>query len=458
MGKIMKKDALKNYFENNKERILKEWFELLSFPSVSVNPAHAKDCEECAKWLVKHLSDMSFDARLIQTNANPIVFAEKKHPTNPKTVLIYGHYDVQPADPLDHWITPPFQPTLRDGAVYARGAEDNKGQLFCVLKAVEALVKNDSLPCSIKIIIEGEEEYGSTQITKLLQTKQEYLKADVLMVPDVGMAGNQPAVVMGLRGLVGLAVTLQGPLHDIHSGKHGGVAPNPATAMARLLAKLHNEDGSIAVKDFLKGVRKPTAEEAKMAKAIPFDAQTYEAEVGVPPIGGQKGISPVERLAFHPTIEVNGLHSGYGGAGSKTIIPSTAIAKITARLVADQNPDEALHALKNFFLTNKPEGMKMELSDETIPAPTMRIAFGTPEIELARKVLKDVTGQDALYLYEGASIPIIPELANAAGARPLLVGFGQEENRIHSPNEMFRIDQFKMGFLYSALFITAFGS
>ena len=279
-------------FSREEKRFIGEWSELLAFPSISADPAHAPDCRSCAKWLVSHLDKIGFPAKLLETSGHPVVFAERKGKPGKPVVLFYGHYDVQPVDPIDEWQTPPFEPVIRNGRVYARGAEDDKGQFFAIIKAMEILVSSDKLDCTVKIIIEGEEEYRSLGISESLEKWQEMLKADILMLCDTNMAApDTPTIIMGLRGIISLEIALTGPRHDLHSGMHGGVAPNPAAGMAKLVASLHNPDGSIAVPGMYDSVAEPSEREKKLANASAPDEATYMTAIGVPPVAGEKRFS-----------------------------------------------------------------------------------------------------------------------------------------------------------------------
>lgn len=451
------KALLETVFEENEARYIDEWKEFLRFPSVSADPDHEPHCLACAEWLKAHLGGMGLSSRLIETSGKPLVFAQTQE-TDPDwpTVLFYGHYDVQPADPLDRWVSPPFEPSLRNGRLYARGAQDNKGQLFYFLKAAETLIRRGELKLSLKALIEGEEESGCAGITAALPQMGNRIKADALMVSDSAMdRSGAPAIIAGLRGMIHLTVELHGPGYDLHSGSHEGLAPNPAQAMARLLAGLHRADGSIAVDGFCDAVSTPDQREMALALANPFDEEAYMSEVGTPPAGGEKGLPPQVRTGFRPTIEINGISSGYSGRGTKTIIPSVASAKITARLVPDQDPDACLEKLIRHLETNAPEGLRLSIGDEGSAGRGFRLDVNSPVFAKAASVLEAVCGRKPVYHWEGASIPIVNSLREASGAEALLVGFGTQQDKIHAPNESFSIEQFRTGYLYSALMLSA---
>ena len=441
-------------FDRDRDRIVAEWMELLRFPSVSTDPAHDLDCRDCATWLAEHLNGMGFEARLLETPSKPVVFAQRDGKPGKPVVLFYGHYDVQPPDPLEDWRTPPFEPTLADGRLRARGAEDNKGQLFYALKAMEALIRDDRLEATVKIVIEGEEESGSGGIGACLEAWREQLGADILLVTDVFMeALDTPTIILGLRGIVHATVEVSGPRHDLHSGVHGGLAPNPAAALARLLAGLHRADGSVAVEGFYDGIAEPSARERELAASVPFDAEAYRAASGVPPVAGERAFSPVERLGMRPCLDINGLHAGFAGAGVKTIIPARARAKMTARLAAGQDPQRVLAALVAHLEEQTPEGLTVKVIEQGAAGGGLRLDPEQPVVARAAAVLRAIFGREPVMRWEGASIPTVAELARTAGADPLLVGFGLEEDAIHAPNESFSLDQFRLGYTFVSLLL-----
>jgi acetylornithine deacetylase/succinyl-diaminopimelate desuccinylase-like protein len=434
------------YFEEHRQAILDDWFALLRLPTVGADPKRLGDCARAAALLKKKLQKMGFEAEIVVPESGlpvPVVFAERQGLEDAPTVLFYGHYDVQPEDPLDGWNTPPFEPVIKDGRVYARGAQDNKGQVCGFLQGVKALLDaGESLP-TLKIVLEGQEESGSESLRLLAPQLAKRLRADVLMVSDTSCAADgRPSIVAGLRGVRHFTVTLTGPGYDLHSGIHGGVAPNPAQGMARLLASLHNADGSIAVKGFCDQVREPTGEELDLARQSMISSEDYGRAIGCPPYGGKQGVDHVTRGSFMPTIEINGIHSGYGGPGSKTVIPSSAFAKISMRLVPDQRPDDIMDAVKAHFEQHCPKGLKLEIPEMCAGAPGFRLELKTPVFRLADDVLSRLDPRGAVFRWEGASIPIVSELRQISGAAPLLVGFGQEGDKIHCPNESFGLDQF----------------
>lgn len=450
----MERSSFEKLYDQNQERFVSEWKELLRFQSISTDPKHNDDSHKCAAWLVEHLKKLGVEASLWPTVTKPVVYGERAGKKGKPTVLFYGHYDVQPVDPIEKWTVPPFEPTLKEGRMYARGAQDNKGQLFYFVKAVEQLIKNDLLDCTLKILIEGEEESGGEGINDALPRWADKIKADVVMVCDTGtIHEDYAAITMGLRGIDSLEIKLSGPLYDLHSGVHGGVILNPATEIARLVATLHNPDGSIAIPGYYDGIPEIDAEDRKLANAAPFDLAGYEKQIGAPPTGGEQRFTPVERRGFRPTIEINGIHSGYGGPGHKTIIPSSAIAKISTRLVKGQDPARCMKLLIEHCKKNAPSALRFEVVEQAIGGPAVSLSAKSALVKKARAVLDEISGGKTIFIWEGASIPIVSALAEYSGGEPLLIGFGCEEDSIHAPNESFSLGQFRKGFLYAAMML-----
>jgi len=451
----MNKNRLESIFEDRRDEFIDGWKSFLQFPSISGDVHYNGDCRNCAQWLSNHLQEMGFSSELLENSSpKPVVYAERLGAAGSPTVLFYGHYDVQPVDPESAWKSAPFVPELRDGRLYARGAQDNKGQIFYTLKAIETLIANGEQLPTIKVVLEGEEECGSAGIHNSLDEWSEQFQADILLVHDTGtVRSGNPTITMGLRGIASLSVELRGPDHDLHSGMHGGLAPNPAQGVAALVAGLFNSDGSVAVAGFYDNVREPSDYERQLAAETPFDNDIYQRMVGTQPCGGQAGFPAAERVGFLPSLDVNGIHSGYGGEGGKTVIPSGAIAKLSMRLVPDQDPAFVLDAVSRHLTANVPQGMRITISDEVVGGPGFRLDPDTEVVQKARKALDQLSDTPVAFLWEGASIPIVTALAAASGAVPLLVGFGHEDDHIHAPNESFSIEQFKSGFLYAALLL-----
>lgn len=444
-----------------------EYFELLRIPTVGADPMHLKDCVQCAMWLKRWLEGIGAEAKLLLPKGvglsatPPVVFGERPGDEGAPTILFYGHYDVQPPDPIDEWRTPPFEPTELDGRIYCRGAQDDKGQFFSFLCGLRDFIsshegsvpiKEGSVPKftgsvpTLKFILEGQEESGSGAVAKVAADLKDRLRADVLLVCDTGAAaGLRPAIIAGLRGVSHFTVRLTAADCDLHSGRYGGIVPNAAQGMAELMASLHNPDGSIAVRGFCDGIEPPAAEELAAAESAAMSDAEYLKETGVEPVGGEEGLSPTERNSFRPTIEVNGIHSGYGGPGSKTVIPCSALAKLSMRLVPGQNPAVCMELVERHLRQHTPKGMKLYVEDVTGEAPALRLPLKSPVFRLAADVLAELDPRGAVFQWDGASIPIVSTLARLSGAAPLLVGFGQGEDRIHSPNESFSWRQFSLG-------------
>ena len=433
----------------------REYFELLRFPTVGADPTHLRDCVQAATWLKEWLEKIGAEVKLETKGfAPPVVVAELKGDTCGPTVLFYGHYDVQPPDPLDQWQTEPFVPMVKDGRVYARGAQDDKGQLFAFLCGVRALAHRPTM----RIVLEGQEESGSAALAALAPELRRRMAADVMIVCDTSAASDlRPAIVAGLRGVNHFTVRLTAANRDLHSGEYGGIAPNAAQGMAELMASLHRADGAIAVDGFCDGIEPPTEEEVRVAEEGIASADAFRDDIGTEPCGGQSGQSIVRRNCFEPTIEVNGIHSGYGGPGSKTVIPCEAIAKLSTRLVPGQSPIRAYEAVTDHLSARCPKGMRIEFSEFTGAAAGFRLPLASPLFRLAREVLGEMDGRGAVFQWDGASIPVVSTLREASGAAPLLVGWGQPEDRIHSPNESFSIRQFLRAKEWATKILAALG-
>ena len=424
--------------------VSKEYFELIRFPSIGADPKHLKDCVQCATWLKRWLKQTGAEAELLLGSGypNPIVYAERKGAEGAPTLLVYGHYDVQPVEPLSAWKTPPFEPTVVGDRIYARGAQDDKGQFFAFLNGV---LKSEKKP-NLKIILDGQEESESLGLIALLKDPafRGRIAADVLLVCDTGAAADlRPAIIAGLRGVSHFTVKLTGANRDLHSGEYGGIAPNAAQGMSELLSSLHNPDGSIAVAGFRDGIEPPSHDELRLAEAGMPSELDYEKDMGCPPCGGQIGKTIVQRNCFEPTIEINGMWSGHTGAGAKTIIPGEAWAKLSMRLVPGQSPRGAFAAVKTHLENRCPKGMKVELMDFNPGTPGFRLPIASPIFRLAEDLLKELDPRGPVFMWDGASIPVVSLIREASGAAPLLVGWGQPEDRIHSPNESYSVKQFE---------------
>ncbi len=447
----MNTSDLKSYFDQHRERILEEWKDFLRFKSISADPAYHQDCLNCADWVLAHVKGLGFKGELLRTSTKPLVYGRLDVSPDAPTILFYGHYDVQPVDPLNLWDSPPFEPELRDGCLYARGALDNKGQVFYVLKAIEALKSQDALKTNIVILIEGEEETGSEGINEVLPQIGERIKADVLMVCDTNLYGpGVPTITMGLRGIVGLEIGLEGPKRDLHSGFHGGMIKNPATEIARLVASFHNSDGSIAVEGYYAGLWPVSAQEREKLSELNFSPEKYQQEIGVAPTGGESSYSPLESVGFRPTIEVNGIGGGYAGAGGKTIIPSKAFAKISARVAGGQDPARCLDMLKEHVRKHAPKDLTLKVHGEAIGGLPVRLSLESANVQKAANLLEKIFSKKPVFVWDGASVPIVSSLVKFTKDEAMLVGFGLDRDQIHAPNESFALDRFEQGFIYAA--------
>ncbi len=418
----------------------------MRFESVSTDPAYREQIDACSVWLGSFLSEIGLDVETWSTSGHPILFAswDGAGPDKP-TVLLYGHYDVQPVDPIDLWTTPPFSPEIRDGEVYARGSADNKGQILYTVLAVKALLERDgSLPVNVKIFIEGEEECGSPSVLEILETKADKLKSDYMLVVDAGIESkDRPAVTIGYRGVQGINVTARGSDYDLHSGIHGGVVINPIHALVEVLAKARDEAGRITIPGFYDKVTE-LSEEEKSNIDFRFDEKDFTATFGASAKGGESEYSPVESCWLRPTMEINGINGGYTGEGFKTVIPAIASAKVSFRLVPDQTPEELTELFRKFLHENVREGIEIEVESDH-GGPPLRTSPESFVAKASAKAYADVNELECRYILCGATVPITRPLAEAAGADPVLLGYGLPTDRWHSPDEHFGIDRFRLG-------------
>ena len=453
--------TFKDHFSRNIDRFIEEWKSFLRFESISAIPEYHGECVNCARWLQAHLKGIGFsEVQLLPTEGQPVVYAHFEGDPAAPRILFYGHYDVFQTNPLVPWRFGAFDPTLSDGRMYARGAQDNKGQTFFFLKALETLLQERLLRCSVTLLIEGEEETTtSSGIMKLLPEIRSKIKADLLLVCDTECKDiDTPSIVLGLRGIIHFSFRLEGLNGDLHSGAHGGVVKNPAQEMARLLATLHHPDGSIAVDGFYDGIVPPTEEERALIQSATYSVENYIREVGVPPLGGEEAqYSPIERRGIRPTLEINGLYAGYTGPGVKTIIPGYSNAKLTARLVAGQNPEGCLEALHRHITNHAPRGLILTIEEQGSGGPGIRINPSAPGVAIGRKVLKELFNKEASFSWEGSSIPVVARLLSEYVPAGLLIGFGLEEDRVHSSDESFSLKQFENGYLYACSLLQELG-
>ncbi len=443
-------------FENCRNAMLADWDTFLRFATIATDPAHEADCRACVAWLAQWLGNCNFEAQIVETGGAPFLYATHVGQSDKPPILVYGHYDVQPVDPLEDWTTPPFEPQWRQDRLYARGAQDNKGQLLYTLWAIRTLLEAGTLDRTVICLIEGEEESGSTGLAANLAAWADQIQAELLLVHDTGtVASGAPTMIMGLRGLVHVSATLSGADHDLHSGLHGGLAPNAAQAAATMCAQLHDQEGRVTIPGFYDGVEPPTDKERALAASDVFQAEAYRQQTGTLPEGGIRSLPAYERVGFLPTLEINGLHAGYAGPGMKTIIPSSATMKLSARLVQGQAPASVLAAIITSLREHTPPGIKLDITQQGVGGPGMRFEPDAPYYQTAQDCLQLVRPDLPLvHRWEGASIPIVAQLAAVSGATPLLTGFGHETDRIHAPNESFSLQQFRDGFLYTGLLLS----
>jgi acetylornithine deacetylase/succinyl-diaminopimelate desuccinylase-like protein len=438
---------LDRYLSAHAERIRNELFELLRIPSVSARSEHDGDTRRAAEWIAESLRSAGLTCTVHQTAGHPIVVGEYRGaPAGAPTVLVYGHYDVQPAEPLELWTSPPFEPTVRDGRVYARGSVDDKGQLFLHIKALEAhLAARGRLPVNVIVLAEGEEEVGSEHLASFIETHTDLLKCDGVVISDSSMfAPGLPSVLSSLRGLAYLQIDVQGPAQDLHSGSYGGAVVNPAMALARILATLHDADGRIAIPGFYDRVREWPAHVREQMRTLPFDGETFRAETGAPSLGGEKGYSILEQLWTRPTCEVNGLLSGYTGEGAKTVLPARAMAKVSCRLVPDQDPADVERLMQQHVSRVAPAGVTVTVTALHGGRP-WRAELGGPLFDAARRALAAAFGREPVITGEGGSIPVVGDFERILGAPVLLMGFGLPGENAHAPDEWLSEENFTLG-------------
>lgn len=419
----------------------------LRLPTVSTLPEHAGDIRRGADWLADRLRSIGMhNIRLLETHGHPTVYADHLHAPGKPTILIYGHYDVQPPDPLNLWTTPPFDPQVRGDRLYARGASDDKGQVWMHVVAIQALLEaTGRLPINVRFLIEGEEEIGSPGVVRLLAERKRELAADLVVVSDTAFfAPGLPSISCGLRGLASLEVHVEGPRRDLHSGEYGGAVANPLHALAALIAGLHDAQGRVAVAGFYDGVRAASEAERAEFRRLPFDEAGWLAAIGVAEGFGEPGYTTLERTWIRPTLEVNGMYGGFQGAGSKTIVPASAHAKITCRLVPGQDPGQVKEALFAHLRAHCPPGVRLQLTDGE-GAPASVIPADSPYVRAAARALARAFGREPVLTRTGGSIPVVPAFSQELGAPVVLMGFGLPDDRLHAPDESFSLENFQKG-------------
>lgn len=440
------------YIRENKQRFLDELFELLRIPSVSADSAYNADTARCAESVAGHLRNAGADnVEVCKTAGHPIVYADKIIDPAKPTVLVYGHYDVQPADPLELWETPPYEPTIRktnlhpDGAIFARGSCDDKGQMFSHVKAFEAMMKTNTLPCNIKFMIEGEEECGSTNLGIFVKANRDRLKCDVILISDTSIIANEtPSIDCGLRGLSYVEVEVTGPNRDLHSGVYGGAVCNPINILAKMIASLHDENNHITIPGFYDKVQELSEKERADLNKAPFNLEDYKKDLEIGDVWGEKGYTTLERTGIRPTLDCNGIWGGYTGEGSKTVLPSKAHAKISMRLVPNQSSDEITELFTKHFKSIAPKGAKVKVQahhgGEPVVTPTDSKAY-----KAASRAIQKTYGKEPIPTRGGGSIPIVALFEQELKVKTVLMGFGLDSDGIHSPNEHYGLFNFYKG-------------
>lgn len=438
---------LEEYVEANRSRFLDELFEYLRIPSISTDAEYAGDVERCASWLSGHLEDIGFPTvEVHETGGHPIVYAEHCEAPDKPTVLIYAHYDVQPPDPLEEWDSPPFEPEVRDGKIFARGATDDKGQFFAHVKGLEAhLAVHDTLPVNVKLLVEGEEEVGSEHLGPWVEENREKLACDGVVISDSSMfAPGLPTITYGLRGLAYFEMTVTGPDHDLHSGLYGGAVPNPINALSRIVARLHDQQGRVAIPGFYENVQPMTADEREAFAALPFDDDAFREETGAPGLSGEEGFSTLERRWTRPTLDCNGIWGGYTKPGAKTVLPSKAHAKISCRLVPDQDPDRIVELAEAYISKLAPDYVDVDIQPHHGGYPVVADR-DNQTVHAACRALERSWEREPVFTRGGGTIPVVSTFSRLLEAPTVLMGFGLNDDRLHSPNEKFDLENFYKG-------------
>ncbi|HWT67202.1 MAG TPA: dipeptidase [Terracidiphilus sp.] len=432
----------------NHSRFLAELKDFLRIPSISTLPEHAPDCQRAAEFLAAELTRIGMEnVRVLPTEGHPLVYADWLHAAGKPTVLCYGHYDVQPVDPIDEWHTPPFEPTERDGNIYARGAVDDKGQVWAQVKALESLLApNKALPINVRVLFEGEEEVGGESIAAYVASKPPELKSDFALVSDTELfAPGLPTLCVGLRGMIYTEIEVVGAKTDLHSGMYGGAAPNPFVALAQIIAKLKDENGHILIPGFYDNIIPPSAEEHAAWKSLPFDEEHYrKTEVGSRQLVGEAGYSVLERTWARPSLDVHGIPGGFTGAGAKTVIPAKALAKVSMRLVPGQVPAKAFALYKAYVEKIAPAGVDIAVRLIHSGDPCL-VRVDNPFIQAATRALHEVWQKDTVFIRSGGSIPIVGDFDRNLGIPSVMMGFGLPDDNIHAPNEKFNLTNFELG-------------
>jgi acetylornithine deacetylase/succinyl-diaminopimelate desuccinylase-like protein len=445
------------YIKENQERFIQELIDLLKIPSVSADKAFAKDVHAAGKFVADKLIAAGADkVEICQTAGYPVIYGEKMIDASLPTVLVYGHYDVQPADPIELWTSPPFEPIIKDGKIYARGACDDKGQMYMHLKAFEMMMKNGGVPCNVKFMIEGEEEVGSDNLETFVKANTERLACDVVLISDTGLISlEHPSITSGLRGLSYVEVEVIGPNRDLHSGIYGGAVANPINILAQMIASLHDEDGKVNIPGFYDNVDDVSKEERALMASAPFSLDDYKAHLDIEEVQGEKGYSTLERTSIRPTLDVNGIWGGYIGEGAKTVLPSKAFAKISMRLVPNQDSATITKLFQKHFESIAPKSVKVKVKPhhggEAAVTPTDSVAY-----KAAEKAMETTFGKRPIPLRSGGSIPIVTMFEKVLGIKTVLMGFGLDSDAIHSPNEHYHVANYLKGIETIPYFYTYF--
>jgi acetylornithine deacetylase/succinyl-diaminopimelate desuccinylase-like protein len=437
---------IKQYIQTQQQRFLDELFELLRIPSVSADSRHKGDVRQAAEYVKAKLLEAGADkATLVETKGHPIVFGEKTIDHKLPTVLVYGHYDVQPADPLNLWHSPAFEPLVKDGKIYARGSCDDKGQFYMHIKAFEVMMKQQALPCNVKFMIEGEEEVGSDNLPMFVKEYKDRLKADVILISDTALISlEHPSITVGLRGLSYLEVEVTGPNRDLHSGVYGGAVANPINVLAAMIASLHDKDGRVTIPGFYDKVVELSPEQREALNKAPFNLNEYKNDLAIDAVSGEKGYTTLERTGIRPTLDVNGIWGGYTGEGAKTVLPSRASAKISMRLVPNQDNGEITELFTRHFQSIAPPSVKVKVTPHHGGQPAVT-STTSKAYKAAENAFEEVWGKKPIPTRDGGSIPIVSLFKKELGLETVLMGFGLDSDAIHSPNEHFGIKNFILG-------------
>ena len=442
---------IEEYLQSNREKFEEDLSELLRIPSVSTDSKYARSVRRAAQWMEEQFAAMGLQVDLIETSGHPIVYAESPPVEGAPVALVYGHYDVQPPDPLAEWVSPPFEPEIRDGNIYARGATDDKGQMLTHVKSVQAWMETEGkLPLQVKYVIEGEEEVGSENLYEVLKESAEKFACDVVVISDTSQfAPGQPAITYGLKGIAYFELRLTGPKQDLHSGTFGGAVTNPANALAKMLSALVDDKGRVQIPGFYDDVQKLSDRERGQFSSLPFSEQAFMNQIGVDAVSGEEGYTTLERRWARPTYDVNGIWGGYQGEGAKTVLPARAGAKFSFRLVPEQDPKKVAESLRAMLEEICPAGIKMELI-EMHGAPGVVVPLDSPFVSAAARAIEKGFGRSPVFIREGGSIPVVTAFRDSLNADTLLLGWGQNDDNTHSPNEKFSLADFHRGIKASA--------